>query len=492
MTRAFFALLAFSLLFPSIALAKRPYYHVVRQNQEPEAAPIDEFQPPVEPDFDMDPALEPEPAGPEPNSAAPDAGDRPTEKSTPRETVAAPAPIEYSEEDFHEGHAEPLWPEYYGPPYGDLGYDPCMPPGAGCSPCGGFLHNTWGQFDYLLWWGKGGRVPPLVTTSPTSVPPEEAGVLGQPGTSILFGNDRLDSQMRSGGRINFGLWFDPCQEFGVGGSFFGAGELVTDYRPTSDGTFVLARPFYNIETGQQDQQLVAYPGFVAGDIAIRTTNSVIGAEAYFREALKRGPDRRLDAIYGYRFVRMDEGLNISDTTISIEDPSIIPLGTTVEGTEYFLTRNMFHGAEFGLWYQANKGRWGWDMLAKIALGTVRQNVYINGQTNVFVPGVGEEVQPGSLYALPTNIGKYARNQFSVVPEFQINLTRCITDHLRFRFGYTFLLMTSVAQTGRQIDPVVNPSQIGGDPLVGPARPHFEFRNTNYWLQGINFGLEYAY
>jgi hypothetical protein len=53
-------------------------------------------------------------------------------------------------------------------------------------------------------------------------------------------------------------------------------------------------------------------------------------------------------------------------------------------------------------------------------------------------------------------------------------------------------MTNVAQVGRQLDLGVNPTQIGGDPLVGAARPSFTFHNTHYWLQGLNFGLEYSY
>lgn len=415
--------------------------------------------------------------------------------SAPREAVPAPPPFEHAGHDgyHHHGHHDDglLWPEYYGPPYGGLGYDPHAPHGLQCSPCGGCL-PIWVQFDYLMWWGKGGHVPGLVTTSPVGTDPGDAGVLSYPETSVLFGYERLDSRMRSGGRTNFGLWLDGCQQFGVGGSFFAVGKIGTNYDPTSDGSYILARPFYNVETDRGDAELVGYPGFVAGDIAVRSSNYVMGAEAYFRESLKQECDRRLDAIYGYRFMRLDESLHINDTTISIEQPSIIPLGTTVAGSEYFLTRNQFHGAEFGLWYQSTAGRWGWDVLAKIALGTLRQNVDINGQTIVTVPGVGTDVQPGSLYALPTNMGSYKRNQFSAIPEVQINVTRCITDKLKARFGYTFMLMTSVVQAGRQIDPVINPTQIGGDPLVGPALPDFEFQNTHYWLQGINFGLEYSY
>ena len=40
----------------------------------------------------------------------------------------------------------------------------------------------WASADYLMWWVQGNQLPALVTTGPG------AGVLGQPGTSVLFGD----------------------------------------------------------------------------------------------------------------------------------------------------------------------------------------------------------------------------------------------------------------------------------------------------------------
>lgn len=52
------------------------------------------------------------------------------------------------------------------------------------------------------------------------------------------------------------------------------------------------------------------------------------------------------------------------------------------------------------------------------------------------------------------------------------------------------------RAGRQIDPVVHVSQFpirsGNDPLVGPARPAFRFDGSDFWAQGLNFGLELKY
>ena len=45
----------------------------------------------------------------------------------------------------------------------------------------------WAEIDYLAWTVKGDHPPPLVTASPDGTPLAQAGVLGAPGTTVLFG-----------------------------------------------------------------------------------------------------------------------------------------------------------------------------------------------------------------------------------------------------------------------------------------------------------------
>ena len=48
--------------------------------------------------------------------------------------------------------------------------------------------KAWLGFDYLGWWAKGDKLPPLVSGSPAGTPRATAGVLGQPATTTLFGD----------------------------------------------------------------------------------------------------------------------------------------------------------------------------------------------------------------------------------------------------------------------------------------------------------------
>ena len=59
--------------------------------------------------------------------------------------------------------------------------------------------------DALGWWVKGDSLPALVTTSPIGTPSSAAGVLGEPGTSILYGNQKVNDGIRPGGRIMGGI-----------------------------------------------------------------------------------------------------------------------------------------------------------------------------------------------------------------------------------------------------------------------------------------------
>ena len=59
-------------------------------------------------------------------------------------------------------------------------------------------NRLWFRGEALLWWIRGGETPPLLTTSPGSTPLAQAGVLGQPGTTVLFGDQELNTGLHAG------------------------------------------------------------------------------------------------------------------------------------------------------------------------------------------------------------------------------------------------------------------------------------------------------
>jgi hypothetical protein len=419
-------------------------------------------------------------------------------------------------------YGPPLPPSGVLPPAEAFGCDP----GCGCGPCGDscactptcggcghglfgwlFDHGPWAHHDgcanpdgccpgqgpsfwlsgeYLMWWLSSPKVPPLVTTgSPQAALP---GALGQPGTAVLFGGGHLDEDTRSGARFRTGYWFDDEHLIGVDGSFFFLGQRAVNFTAGSTGAPVLARPFFNAVTNAEDAELVAFPGVVAGVVNVNMTSRLWGFDADLRTNLCRGCWYNIDLLGGFRFLGLDDKLSISENLVTAGVP---PVGFLVNDT--FQTSNRFWGGQLGLDAEARWGRWSLQSLTKVALGNVREVVDINGGTVVNNPAVGRSVfETGGLLALPTNIGHYSQNRFAVLPEESLILGYQVTDWLRLTLGYNFLYLSDVIRPGQQIDRVVNVSQLPPGTLTGAPRPAFSFRENDFWVHGVSFGMEFRY
>jgi hypothetical protein len=348
--------------------------------------------------------------------------------------------------------------------------------------------------EYLLWWSNGNPLPPLVTTSPAGTSRPNAGVLGQPGTEILYGNQTIDTLARSGGRLTMTRWLDDANLNGLEfvGIFVGDDYQSGSFARQSPGSPILSRPFFNATSNQEDAELVAFPNVLAGRVAVNSYSEVYSGAMLLRHNLGQGEFTRLDFVGGYRYFKLRETLSIRENLESIDQGGVVPLGTTTDLLDRFATSNQFHGAEFGFSAFYDMELVTIELLAKVAVGGAFRQAAISGRTTTTVPGDPPLNTAGGLLALPSNIGNYSEATFGVLPEFGLNTTVALTQNTSFIFGYTLIVLNDVLRTGSQIDRVVNTSQIGGDPLVGPARPAFHFQHSNFVIQGLNFGLDYRW
>ena len=127
--------------------------------------------------------------------------------------------------------------------------------------------RVWVSVDYLLWWPQGMEVTPLVTSSPVGPPPGGEGILGQNGTSILYGGDELNDSSANGIRLRTGWWFRQGA-WALESEFFGFNSSTEDFSASGDGSRILARPYFDIVDGQQDSRLISFPGLHAGSVAV--------------------------------------------------------------------------------------------------------------------------------------------------------------------------------------------------------------------------------
>ncbi len=358
-------------------------------------------------------------------------------------------------------------------------------------PCWTVKNRLWFRGEYLLWWSQGDMLPPLVSTSPAGTARADAGRLDQ-GASILFGDAPTNEKIRSGGRLSFGYLLGSSGIWSAEGSYLALGQEVDRFSATSDGSTILARPFFNVlpAVAREDALLVAFPGAFSGSLTASETTEFQMAEASLRRSLFTEGVFQMDLILGYRYGRLQDTLQISSSSTSLAAPPAV--GTTIAIFDEFGVKNQFHGGQFGFVFQEQRGRWAMELVSKLALGSTRSTVDIRGTTTTTPPGGAAAVAQGGLMALSSNSGHYEHSDFAVIPELGLTLNYALTPRLQLTFGYTFIYWSKLARPGGQIDRDVNTSLLPPPVLDGAARPEFTFTTTDYWTQGMNLGFEYRF
>jgi len=356
-------------------------------------------------------------------------------------------------------------------------------PAVDCQPRAPACSRFWFSSEYLLWWIKNGPLPfPIVTTgNPADAVP---GALGQPGTVPLFGGSGINYGGLSGMRFGLGTWLDPDQVTGIDVSAFMLEHGSSGYSAAgnSAGLPPLYVPFFRADLGREGGFIISDPRrpFLGG-IAVGSGSRLWGAEANGLYNLLPN----LDFLVGFRYLDLNENL-------TLDAPDLVdPVGKIFESIhEQFGTRNQFYGGQFGLRGRLQRDRLSLFVVGKLAMGTNHEVVGITGSTAL--SGAAAAAFPGGIFTQPTNIGTQVHNQFTVVPQLQLQLGYDILQHVRAFVGYDILYWNQVVRPGSEIDRSVNPTQALGGVLVGPARPQPLFDRTDFWAQGVSFGLLFTY
>lgn len=348
----------------------------------------------------------------------------------------------------------------------------------------------WARAEYLSWWSKGMQTPPLVTTSPVGTPQDQAGVLGQPGTTILFGNGDLNGNSRSGARFTFGKWLDAAHCNGIEVNYLELGTETDSFGAGLNDFNILARPFFDTVSAAEDSRLIAFPGLVQGTLNVSVSSALNSLEVLYRHDGCESWGCHIDWVVGYRRAELEDRVRVDESTASLSGPTT---GTTFDLFDQFDTRNTFNGAEFGLvgdWVMSEC--WSCETVAKFAIGGTTYRGQVAGET-ITTDGAGASTTTqGGLLAQGTNIGSYAWDDFASVAEFGLTFRRELACGLSATFGYNFFYWSNVARAAEQIDTTVNTSQIPPGTLTGAARPTFLQRTDDFWAQGLRVGLDYRF
>ncbi len=359
--------------------------------------------------------------------------------------------------------------------------------------------RVWYRIEYLRWKTDGMDVPALVTTSPAGTPQNQAGVLGQPDTSVLFGAGELNGSAVNGIRTNSGYWFRGGR-WALETEFFKLARQNDAFARSSDGSVILARPYFNVLTGAQDAFQIAYPGSTSGALQVFSDTKLRSFMINGRVAmLPRGPvcdpcgqpvpQDQLSLLIGYRYAKLEDRLSFAHNRDTL--PPAAARSEVV--SEAFETRNDFGGLQLGFVHQKNFRRVWLESMVRVAVGNNRQRAYIRGTTTI-TDGAGTSNNVGGVLAQRTNTGVFKRNRFTMLPEVGLTLGIRATDRLHATIGYSVFYLPNVIRAGDLVDTDANPNLFPPEtvPFSGALRPRFRFIDSDYYAHGLNVGGEFRF
>jgi hypothetical protein len=372
----------------------------------------------------------------------------------------------------------------------------------------GYMGTLWSSMELLLWATSADTIPALATASPAGTPPASAGIIGQPGTTILFGGGDAPGTLRPGGRFTVGVWFDPRQLDGIEASYLELALASPGVAVGNAGGSLLARPYVDAVSGQPAALVVPFPGAVPADptllaqsIQAGETSLFNGAELLLRHSLVCDTFHRRYLVGGYRYFGLIDRLAVAqNNVISTGTPGGYPQ-LTVGSVDQFNVVNQFHGGEFGLIERWWHHRWGFQATGKVGFGGTGIGSSISGLTTATQTVLNADgtttatvvsTNPGGVLAQPTNAGNRWSSVFAAVGEVGVAVDYGILPQLRCSVGYTCIWWSQVARAGQQVDATVNPTQFPPGTLSGAAQPAFNLQTTDFWAQGLTLGLEYVF
>jgi hypothetical protein len=352
-------------------------------------------------------------------------------------------------------------------------------------------HILWANLDYLYWWTKDGPLPaPLLVTDGT----------------VLIGGRDFSYGDSPGGRLTVGVWLDELHHFGVEASGFllPRNRAAATVSSDADGNPTLSRPILDASALPNFPPtpinfIVSQPERIAGSLAVSSQSRFWGAEANLVRNLVCECDYEMDLMLGFRYLDLDEDLNIDQNsdflfsgTISFAgNPTDVTPSTSLTLTDQFTARNNLYLVQAGGRASLRGGPVSIDVLWKLGFGPNHEQILIDGASQLTNPNAAAA---GGLLALAgTNIGRTRTYWLSVVPEVGAQFGWQLTHNLKLHVGYSVLYINSVVRPGEQINQRVNTAFLPTDSNFGtltaaPPEPSLLFHRTDYWVHGINAGV----
>lgn len=354
---------------------------------------------------------------------------------------------------------------------------------------GGF----YAEAELLLRWFKPvcAGVPIVSIGDPQAPVP---GALGQPGTRVVVGGSpphKFEFPMTPGAQFTVG-WDrgDGAVGLAVTGFFTGRAENSQQFAATPGGFPYTYLPYQAPDNSYQALPFTV-PGVVTGGSVAVGSTELWGVEGDF--GVPFAVDRGTHTFYGTflvggRYLDLTDRVRVTNTLRLVADPSAFAVGE-----DQFSTHNRFAGPLVGATLGVRRDWCAVELTTKYAAGWTDQLRVIEGSPLAGGSVVSPLLIPGPLLALPSNVGRQSASRVTLVPEVALKTRVAVTSWCSVSFGYSLLYWNKVLCPGDQMSPLVNVTQL---PFRGPARgtpdPRPPFVHTDYFAQGMNFGIQCRY
>ena len=173
----------------------------------------------------------------------------------------------------------------------------------------------WLSAEYLLWWEKSANLPPLATTSPQGTAYNQAGVLDQPGTTVLFGGSVDPAPARvPGSRSAIGFptattwaWRPLICSSATRRRSSARRAMAIRFSPDR---FTTCRPRRKTPPSSPTASNLTRPACRRARWTSATPPSSDSVEVLFRQVLLRRCGGQLDFLLGYRYGRFSDNLSV--------------------------------------------------------------------------------------------------------------------------------------------------------------------------------------
>lgn len=357
----------------------------------------------------------------------------------------------------------------------------------------GSCPGYYAEFELLLRWFKPvcASVPIVTIGNPADAVP---GAQGQPGTQIVVGGSpphKFEFPMTPGFQVNLG-WDRGDGAFGVEVSGFLMEQAANSQRFDADANGA-PNSYLPYQDPQNAYQALPFtvPGVTTGNSLAVGSTRIWGIEA---DGLVPFTIARGDFNYygkfliGARYLDLTDRVRVRNTLRLVADPTQF-----ATGAEQFSTHNQFAGPQVGTTLGVARGRWSVEYTLKLAGGFTHQTRNIEGNPLESYTLLSPLLVPGPLQALPSNIGSEKANRVTLVPEIALKSKVDLTSWCTLSLGYSLLYWNKVLCPGDQMNPYVNITQLPfRGPFTGTPDPKPQFDHTDYFAQGLNFGMEFRY